>query len=95
MSLPPLPYYLINAFTTDSPHTGNQAAVVIFPTPDDPREADDAYKFKVAKDFGFAETAYLVPLSEDHTEWGLRWFTPEVVSFGTCYSRPSLAWGGE
>lgn len=85
--LPPLDYYLINAFTTNSPHTGNQAAVVVFPSKDDPRIADDTYKLKVARDFGFAETAFLVPLSQSQgqgdSEWGLRWFTPEVVSPGS------------
>lgn len=79
MTSAPLPFYLINAFITDSPHSGNQAAVVIFPL-DDPRDNDDEYKLKVARDFGFAETAYLTPVNEARGEWTLRWFTPEVVS---------------
>jgi hypothetical protein len=77
MSLEPLPLYLINAFTTTSPHSGNQAGVVVFPA-EDPRAEDDEYLQKIARDVDYSETAFVVPLSEG--EWSLRWFTPEVVS---------------
>lgn len=76
-SLPPLRVYLINAFTSTTPHSGNQAGVVIFPA-NDPRAADDEYKLKVAKDINYSETAFLVPIGPGR--WNLRWFTPEVVS---------------
>lgn len=75
--LQPLSVYLVNAFTTTTPHSGNQAGVVIFPS-NDPRATDDEYKFKVAKDINYSETAFLVPISPGR--WNLRWFTPEVVS---------------
>lgn len=74
-SLPRLEYHLINAFTTDSPHSGNQAAVVLFPTTSDLRANDDKFLLRTAKDFGYSETAYLVPIDEQAGEWSLRWFT--------------------
>jgi predicted PhzF superfamily epimerase YddE/YHI9 len=77
-ALPKLEYHLINAFTTTSPHSGNQASVVIFPK-SDPRAEDDAFLLRTAKDFGFSETAYLVPIDEEKGRWGLRWFTVQVV----------------
>lgn len=78
-SLPKLEYHLINAFTTTSPHSGNQAAVVIFPTSNDPRAADDKFLLTTAQDFGFSETAYLVPIDAEGGRWGLRWFTVVIV----------------
>ncbi|WWD09196.1 hypothetical protein V865_007318 [Kwoniella europaea PYCC6329] len=75
----PLQFHLLNAFIVGSnPHSGNQASVVLFPDPDDKRSTDDKWMTAVARDFGFSETAYLVPTNEDEGEWGLRWFTPEV-----------------
>lgn len=77
MSSEALPFWLINAFTTDTPHSGNQAGVVVFP-PNDPRESDDEYKQRVARDIDHSETAFVTPLSPG--TWGLRWWTPELVS---------------
>lgn len=82
-NLPRLEYYLINAFETGSPGSGNQASVVIFPTSSDPRAEDDTFLLRQAQDFGFAETAYLVPIAPEEGRWGLRWFTTEVVSHGS------------
>lgn len=79
-TLPKLEYYLINAFSTGTPGSGNQASVVVFPTSSDPRAEDDAFLLRTARDFGFAETAYLVPIDVEAGKWGLRWFTVEVVS---------------
>ncbi|WWC58398.1 uncharacterized protein I303_100938 [Kwoniella dejecticola CBS 10117] len=90
-STPPLPFHLVNAFIVESnPHSGNQAAVVIFPDATDPRANNDEWLKAVTRDFNFSETAFLVPLSplpvtsssagEDDAEegeWGLRWFVPE------------------
>jgi len=74
-SLPRLEYHLINAFTTDSPHSGNQAAVVLLASSTDPRANDEEFLLRTAKDFGCSETAYLVPIDEQAGEWNLRWFT--------------------
>lgn len=76
---PRLEYHLINAFTTDSPHSGNQAAVVLFTSTSDPRANDDDFLLKTARDFGYAETAYLVPIDEQAGQWSLRWFTIYTV----------------
>jgi len=78
MSSPALPFHLINAFVLpSSPHSGNQAGVVVFPSASHPKAKDDVYMLLVARDFNFAETAFVYPLGEG--EWSLRWFTPEVV----------------
>lgn len=80
MPLEPLPFHLVNAFLNKSSvHSGNQAAVVIFPSADDPRQLDDEYKRLVARDFNFAETAFVVPVDVANGVWGLRWWTPAVV----------------
>ncbi|WWC58397.1 uncharacterized protein I303_100937 [Kwoniella dejecticola CBS 10117] len=82
MTATTLPFHLVNAFVVNSnPHSGNQAAVVIFPDASDARVKDDKWLTAVARDFNFSETAYLVPISQledGEGEWGLRWFTPEV-----------------
>jgi predicted PhzF superfamily epimerase YddE/YHI9 len=83
-ALPRLDYHLVNAFVTGSPHSGNQASVVIFP-PNDPRADDDDFLLTTAQDFAYAETAYLVPIDENKGRWGLRWFTVQSVS-----PKPSL-----
>lgn len=82
-SRPPsaLPFFLHNAFVLpETAHSGNQAAVVLLPpeSESDPRTADDRYKAKVARDFNFAETAYVQPLEDG--KYSLRWWTPAVVS---------------
>jgi predicted PhzF superfamily epimerase YddE/YHI9 len=72
---------LHNAFVLpETAHSGNQAAVVLLPPESeaDPRTADDRYKAKVARDFNFAETAYVQPLEDG--KYSLRWWTPALVS---------------
>ncbi|KAI9635067.1 uncharacterized protein MKK02DRAFT_43747 [Dioszegia hungarica] len=71
-----LPFYLVNAFTLPtSPHSGNQAAVVVLPA-SHPKEADDEWKQLTARDFNFAETAFVT--KREDGKWGLRWWTPAV-----------------
>jgi len=87
MSSPGLPFHLINAFTlTSSPHSGNQAAVVVYPSCAHPKATDEEYMQLVARDFNFAETAFVYPLKGG--EWSLRWFTPETVSKGFRFPFP-------
>ncbi len=44
MSSPALPFHLINAFVLpSSPHSGNQAGVVVFPSASHPKAKDDVY----------------------------------------------------
>ncbi|TXT08663.1 hypothetical protein VHUM_02791 [Vanrija humicola] len=73
----PLPYHLINAFAP-TPHAGNQASVVVFPTADDPRANNEEFYRKTAADFNLSETAFLVPVDAGAKEprYGLRWSTP-------------------
>ena len=66
--------YTVDAFTAE-PFAGNQAAVIVFPagTP----WPDDAFLVKVAAEFNYAETAYIVKVNDSKpNEYGLRWFTP-------------------
>lgn len=76
----PLTFYTANVFA-GSPHAGNQAAVVVFSL-DDPRSTDDEYYRAVSADFNLAETAFVVEkdINGEVPRYGLRWFTPEVVS---------------
>jgi PhzF family phenazine biosynthesis protein len=61
--------YFVDAFT-DRPFAGNPAAVCF---PDRPR--DDAWMQALAKEIGFSETAFLLPLANGYS---LRWFTPAI-----------------
>lgn len=78
----PLPFYLLNAFAPTL-HSGNQAAVVFFDSASHPQSTDEQFMTLVARDFNFAETAYLVSLDGNREskvgKYGLRWFTPEEV----------------
>ncbi|KAE8540096.1 hypothetical protein D1P53_004034 [Cryptococcus gattii VGV] len=79
MSSTPLPFFLLNAFAPTL-HSGNQAAVVVFDSASHPQSTDEQFMALVARDFNFAETAYLVPLDNNGVgnvgKYGLRWFTP-------------------
>ncbi|WVQ71169.1 hypothetical protein IAR50_000694 [Cryptococcus sp. DSM 104548] len=80
--LAPLPVYLINAFAPTPAYSGNQAAVVIFPSGAHPKAQDEGFMLSYARDFGFSETAYLVPMPGNREggvgKYGLRWWTPGV-----------------
>lgn len=82
MSSTPLPFFLLNAFAPTL-HSGNQAAVVVFDSASHPQSTDEQFMALVARDFNFAETAYLVPLDNNGVgnvgKYGLRWFTPAEV----------------
>lgn len=76
----PFDYSIVNAFTTTSPHSGNQASVVILSSP-----RSDTYKSLLARDFNFSETAFVEPIAASASagaggegRWSLRWFTPET-----------------
>lgn len=77
----PLSFYTVNAFA-NSPHSGSQAAVVLFP-PGDSRWEDEAYLLAVATDFSWPATVFLSPLGGEEEEvprYAIRWFTKEGVS---------------
>jgi predicted PhzF superfamily epimerase YddE/YHI9 len=69
MKMPPLRYFVVDAFT-DRPFAGNPAAVV-------PLSAwpDDAWLHNVAMEMNLSETAFLV---REDDGYRLRWFTPKV-----------------
>lgn len=60
---------VVDSFS-DKPFAGNPAAVCFLSAP-----ADERWMSQVATEMNLAETAFLVPQG---TEWGLRWFTPNV-----------------
>ncbi|WOO78707.1 putative isomerase [Vanrija pseudolonga] len=76
----PLPYHLINAFATSAHSSGNQAAVVVLSPSASSAAYTDAWHVHVAADFGFAETAFVVPLdlAADEPVYEIRFFTPTV-----------------
>jgi predicted PhzF superfamily epimerase YddE/YHI9 len=69
MTMPPLRYFVVDAFT-DRPFAGNPAAVVPLA-----EWRDDGWLQNVAMEMNLSETAFLV--KEDDGYW-LRWFTPKV-----------------
>lgn len=64
-------YYLVDAFVTDRPFSGNPAAVCVVDS-----ALSTSWMQSLASEFNLSETAYLEPLAEGR--WGLRWFTPQV-----------------
>ena len=61
--------YFVDAFT-DTPFAGNPAAVCF---PD--KQTEDAWMQALAKEIGFSETAFLLPVDDGYS---LRWFTPAI-----------------
>lgn len=68
------PFYLIDAFVTGHPFSGNPAAVVILEGLSEWPE--EAWMQGVGMEFNQAETAFL--LAESSGDYGLRWFTPKA-----------------
>lgn len=69
-----LPIFQVDAFT-DTPFTGNPAAVCILPEP-----GDETWMQHVAAEMNLAETAFLYRLTDGYS---LRWFTP-IVEVDLC-----------
>lgn len=62
--------FIVDAFTTDQPFSGNPAAVCLLDEP-----APEAWMQQVAGEMNLSETAFVVPQND---RFGLRWFTPAV-----------------
>jgi PhzF family phenazine biosynthesis protein len=62
----------VDAFTA-TPFKGNPAAVCILKSP-----RDEKWLADVAREMNLSETAFLVPDTDDHGAFQLRWFTPSV-----------------
>lgn len=80
MMSPPLEFHTVNAFA-NGPHSGSQAAVVLF-RPGDARAHDDKYLVALASDFSWPATVFISPREGgDVPAYAIRWFTKEGVSF--------------
>ncbi len=66
----PLVLHTVDAFT-DTPFTGNPAAVLVLPAP-----REDDWMRRVAREMNLSETAFLVRRGDG--AYDLRWFTPTV-----------------
>lgn len=62
--------FIVDAFTTGRPFSGNPAAVCLLDAP-----APEGWMQQVAGEMNLSETAFVVPQAE---RFGLRWFTPAV-----------------
>lgn len=78
----PLEFHTVNAFA-NGPHSGSQAAVIIFP-PGDKRGSDDKYLLALASDFSWPATVFISPREGDVPTYSIRWFTKEGVSTPRC-----------
>ncbi len=65
-----VPIFHVDAFTQQA-FRGNPAAVCLLVQP-----ATDVWMQAVAAEMNLSETAFVVPISADGTEFQLRWFTP-------------------
>jgi PhzF family phenazine biosynthesis protein len=69
-------YTTVDSFT-EIPFSGNSTATIIVNDP-----LDDATQQLIAREFNYAETAFLVPRPQESSPerhvFGLRWFTPKV-----------------
>jgi ribosomal protein S18 acetylase RimI-like enzyme len=72
-----LPCFIVNAFCSDRPGSGNPAAVVVFSAMDHPKQNDQAWMQRVAAQFNLSETAFVWPQSEPSV-YEIRYFTPQV-----------------
>lgn len=80
MPAPSLKYHIVNAFIGSTPHSGNQAAVVLYPNDTDSRINDEFFRL-TARDFHFSETAFLVPVpaaNPNEPTYRIRFWTPTV-----------------
>ena len=62
--------WLVDSFT-EAPFTGNPAAVVMVEG-----EVDAHWMQRVGQEMNLSETAFLTPVEDDPSRFGLRWFTP-------------------
>jgi len=78
-----LPYHLVNSFSSDSPTSGSQCAVVLL-QPSDASFKDDELLQAIAHNFNFPATSFLLPMTADgvELEYDLRWFATGVSVTG-------------
>lgn len=66
-----LQLHRVAAFSVGS-KGGNPAGVVLLEAP-----MDEKAMAEIAADVGYSETAFAYPLSDDHTSWRVRYFSPQ------------------
>lgn len=68
----PLPYSVVDAFTSKA-FKGNAAAVIVLKTP-----LYTTLLLDIATEFNLSETAFITPIDTSKGLFGLRWFTPST-----------------
>ena len=73
-----LPIFVVDAFVTDLPFTGNPAAVCVMSAGESEAAGVERRLQGIAAEMNLSETAFVSPLENgDHpSAWSLRWFTP-------------------
>jgi len=73
-----LPIFVVDAFVTESPFTGNPAAVCVLPEGECMAEGIERRLQGIAAEMNLSETAFVSPIALDDLPdlWHLRWFTP-------------------
>ena len=73
-----LPIFVVDAFVTEKPFTGNPAAVCVMPAGQSETPGIESRLQGIAAEMNLSETAFVSPLEEgEHPSiWSLRWFTP-------------------
>lgn len=73
-----LPIFVVDAFVTEAPFTGNPAAVCVMPAGESDAVGVEARLQGIAAEMNLSETAFVSPLEdgEHPSAWSLRWFTP-------------------
>jgi len=72
-----LPYHLVNSFSTGSPTSGSQCAVVLLPPSDDRLESSTLLQ-DIAHNFNFPATSFVRPTEGIEKEYDIRWFASGV-----------------
>ncbi|MCP4834156.1 MAG: PhzF family phenazine biosynthesis protein [Phycisphaera sp.] len=73
-----LPIFVVDAFVTDAPFTGNPAAVCVMPAGESEAAGIEPRLQGIAAEMNLSETAFVSPIEdgEHPSTWSLRWFTP-------------------
>jgi PhzF family phenazine biosynthesis protein len=75
-----LPIFVVDAFITDPPFTGNPAAVCVLPLGECDAADIESRLQGIAAEMNLSETAFVAPLEKGDrpNRWALRWFTPNA-----------------
>lgn len=73
-----LPMFVVDAFVTDAPFTGNPAAVCVMPAGESEAPGIESRLQGIAAEMNLSETAFVSPVEDGErpSAWSLRWFTP-------------------